>query len=656
MRVIPLSFPHPKRFHTTPTCGFAHRIATRLPASVTWTARVAIPSLALLLLAGSPVQAEQQWTLATQDTSLTIRSDGQTLPAITQLKTPTQPFNWTSQPSPLPLLSGVVRDGQTVPTHWQFQGAAVDNSNGTRLTLRYADDATGLTMTSEWWARPGAGPIRQASILTNAGRSPVGIPYQPTFALQLTAPQTGALQAWHFANDGGGGGLDPQGVYHDLVTGDFHRTLHTDPNAANSPIPLAVLDSAGNHGLYVGTEWSFGDIQIAATAPPPGQLNVTIQSGNIQNFQATLQPGQAFTVPPGFVGTYRGDIDAAGNSLRKYLFQHSMPAALRGDPGYPKVQWNAFTAAGKGPGSWDPAEKGFYPLIDDMTPLGFEEVMIDVGWWQTALGQDGDPNADPQDWPAGMKAAADYAHRHGIRFGLYWTDKQDMTTPAGRQTRADRIKKLFQQYSADMWRSDNTGGPVVTSDYWSVKGFYEMVDALQQQIPNFQWENCSSGGRIKDFGAMKRAVKIFNSDNFSELSQRKIFYDSSFAFHPMQLEGHLATAENNADTLRPKGAAALKSAFRSMSMGAPEWVLDAPNGGNGNAPWTDEEKQAVAACVNTYKTKIRPLIRNADLYHIFPRPDGRVWDGIEYYDPATGKGVVYIFKPDSPNDTQTITL
>ena len=35
----------------------------------------------------------------------------------------------------------------------------------------------------------------------------------------------------------------------------------------------------------------------------------------------------------------------------------------------------------------------------------------------------------------------------------------------------------------------------------------------------------------------------------------------------------------------------------------------------------------------------------ADLYHILPRPDGRKWDGIEYYDPAAGKGVVYLFKP-----------
>ena len=303
---------------------------------------------------------------------------------------------------------------------------------------------------------------------------------------------------------------------------------------------------------------------------------------------------------------------------------------------------------GKSPGSWDPVESKFYTLIDDMTNLGFEEAMIDVGWWQN-----GEPTVDTVDWSSGMKAAADYAKLKGLRFGLYWTDNADMTTDAGRKTRADRIKHLYQEHDADMWRSDNTHGPLITADYWSVKGFYEMVDGLANNIPNFQWENCSSGGRIKDYGAMKRSVKIFNSDTYTELDVRKVFYDSSFAMHPIQLEGHLGSVNG---AYRPQGATGMKYAFRTMSMGAPEWFIDAPNGGNGSAPWTEEEKAAISSAVATYKEKIRPLVRDANLYHIFPRPDGIAWDGIEYYDPQTKKGVVYIFKPNSTEDTRKIKL
>jgi hypothetical protein len=150
---------------------------------------------------------------------------------------------------------------------------------------------------------------------------------------------------------------------------------------------------------------------------------------------------------------------------------------------------------------------------------------------------------------------------------------------------------------------------------------------------------------------MRRAVKIFNSDTYSPLQVRQAFHDSSHAFHPAQLEGHLGSTDG---LYRPVGVNGMRFAFRSMSMGAPEWFLDAPNGGNGSAPWTQDEKNAVKACVNTYKTRIRPLVRQADLYHILPRPEGRNWDGIEYYDPIAGKGVVFLFKPSSEITTQLI--
>jgi hypothetical protein len=93
-----------------------------------------------------------------------------------------------------------------------------------------------------------------------------------------------------------------------------------------------------------------------------------------------------------------------------------------------------------------------------------------------------------------------------------------------------------------------------------------------------------------------------------------------------------------------------------MSLGAPEWFLDAPNGGNGGRPWTDEDKAAITSAVATYKTRIRPLVRSADLYHILPRPDGVNWDGIQYFDPAAGKGVIYLFKPSAVADTITLKL
>ena len=42
-----------------------------------------------------------------------------------------------------------------------------------------------------------------------------------------------------------------------------------------------------------------------------------------------------------------------------------------------------------------------------------------------------------------------------------------------------------------------------------------------------------------------------------------------------------------------------------------------------------------------YKRKLRPLIRDADLYHVSARPDGVHWDGVEYFD-ASAEGVSFM--------------
>jgi hypothetical protein len=52
------------------------------------------------------------------------------------------------------------------------------------------------------------------------------------------------------------------------------------------------------------------------------------------------------------------------------------------------------------------------------------------------------------------------------------------------------------------------------------------------------------------------------------------------------------------------------------------------------------------------------LFNSADIkvYHILPRADNHVWTGMEYYESKKQSGVVYIFKPDNNENTQTIKL
>jgi len=606
----------------------------------------------------------EAWTIATDDTRLTIGATREGQLVVYELSNPSVGWNWTKEPSAFDLPGKVLVDNVEQRVQWSFQEGVSDKTEGDKITLRFVCAEPSLVLESTWQARPGRGPIRHTMSIANKSGKRITFFEQPTVHLSLVPDEvplafgtkTTQLTLWSFHAEGNRG--DEPGIYRNDIREPFLRRIDTMPDDCKF-IPYAVLDSGGRHGVYVGIDWSYCRIAVAALdldspgTPPRGtplswDTTVRVRGGEYDKFRLDVAPGASFEVPPGFVGAYKGDLDDAGNSLRRYLFNYQMPKVVRDDPAYPKVQWNAFGATGKTRNGWDSVERKYYPAVDDMRELGFEEVMLDVGWWKGKT-QALEPDSDPEDWPSGMAKAAEYAHKAGMRFGLYWNKGENMADPIGRDRRMSHIKRLYNEYNADIWRSDNTAGPVVDSNYKSVKGFYEMLDQLYRDIPNFQWENCSSGGQIKDFGAMKRSAKIFSGDAYTIMDNRKRFYGGSYMFPPVQLMGHLTdygcTLEGD-----------VVYWFRSCSMGAPEWGFDAPNGGNGDKPWNDKQKQDVKKAVETYKTRIRPLVRNGDLYHILPRPDGKNWDGVQYYDPSTKKGVVYLFKPSLGSDTIIIKV
>lgn len=592
--------------------------------------------------AGEKINA---WTIGTEDTRLSVGATKQGQLVIYECANPAAGWNWTREPAVFPLVQTLVSPpGQTIK--WQFKDGQIDKALGQKLVLRFVAENPALELASEWWARPGRGPVRHTVRITNRSDKPIVIPEQTSMHADLAAPSdAGPLTMWTFHTDGPT--PDRTGIYRDAVTPGFQRQIVTHSNGAF--IPYALFDAGGKHGAYVGIEWGYCRIAAAAGEnDKPGAFRV--RGGEFADFRMTVAPGETLEAPPAFLGVYQGDADDAGNSLRKYLWNYSMPEFIRKDASYPKVQWNGFIATGTKAGSWKSEEKKYYPFVDDIAALGFEEVMLDVGWWQGGTGA-AEPVADPVNWPSGMTKAADYAHKAGLRFGLYWNKGEAMASPAGRAQRSKHIKQLYNEYKADMWRSDSTGGSVMGGGYAEVKGFYQMLDQLSAELPGFQWENCVCGGRIKDFGSMARAVKVFITDTYAEVHIRQAFYDGSYMYPPAQLEGCVGSTNGG---FQPKGVPALRFAWRSTSMGAPEWFLDAPNGGNTGRVWTAEEKAAVKKEVETYKTRIRPLVRNGDVYHILPRPNDRDWDGIQYYDPATRKGVAYLFKPGAAPDAMTI--
>jgi hypothetical protein len=627
--------------------------------------------ISILLL--SNCRNNNTWTLQTDDTRLVICINSNDELCISELANQSYGCNWAGPETIFRLTDSVSMDSISYKMHWIYKKGDIDYSDGTKLTLVFANESPAIELKSVWHARKGKGPIRHTMFITNNCGKTLTIYEQESLYLNLITPEENT-KVWYINDDGSS--PDSVGVYKDLLSDGYRKSLRISEDAKDW-IPFVVLDANSSHGLYIGWEWSIGRIDIDKKHDRGGTL---LMAGNGDNFRTDLIEGETFEIPPAFIGTYKGDIDDCGNSLRKYLFNYSMPAVLRNDEGFPRVEWNAFAATGKKQGSWDCVESKYYPLIDDIAPLGFEDIVIDVGWWSDKINKNPytgeepwthkDPFhyiADPVDWPSGMSAASEYAHERGMRFGLYsWIKPEYVLCDTGKNKIISELSYLFNDLKADFYRSDNiiifSGNTIPNAygkgqfahypedvGYWSTKGYYEVIDSMYSKIDRFYWENCSNGGRLKDYGTLKRAVRIQNQDTYYPINARQSFYDASYALHPMQI----SALTGSWSVWQASGSV---YEFRCSSMGSAVWHPDAPNGGNGGPVWTERQKDEIKKAVLTYKTKIRPLIRNGNLYHIFPRPDDIVWDGIEYFDPLMQKGVVYIFKPKSTVNTQSIKL
>lgn len=312
------------------------------------------------------------FVLRTDDTTLAVSVNADQKLLIRELSGP-DGWNWTADPSVFPLLERVDVAGVQISPAWAHTSSDLtkNNSAGVTLTMVFTCADPALELKLVWQARSGPGPVHLAMVITNTSNKVVTIYEQESLDVCVTGPGKDT-SVWYVRDDGAI--PDATGVYRDLLAENYRKELGI--SEGEDYIPLAVVDAGGAHGVYFGWEWSVGRIAISAHHAPAG---AHVKAGNGDAFKTDLAPGEKFEVPPAFLGAYQGDLDDMANSLHKYLFNHAVPAPLRQDASYPKVEWNAFAATGQGQGSWIPTETKYYPLIDDIAPLGFEDVVIDVG-------------------------------------------------------------------------------------------------------------------------------------------------------------------------------------------------------------------------------------------------------------------------------------
>ncbi len=661
---------------------------------------------ALGVIASASHRGLSQTTAAvqTEQTYLEVRA-ADTRPQIVRLGSGTN--SWRNDGSET-LLDSVVIAGRLVPVRWEFNGNA-SHVESHRVTFVYDCLSPKLRLTWEWRARASTGPIEHTIDIENLTAADIWIPMQDS--LQFRFPIDPKIELGQFYVEKGAGKPSAIGTHREVFpvgrdwTGTSSTYAHSATGEPREIIPFFAIENASTrNGWYVGVEFS-GRTRLTIKRDSNSLRGAVGLNPSPGPFRSRLKPGEAFHTPPVFVGAFSGGIDALGNVLRPWERKALTNPHAWKNPDYPVLVNNSW---GSG---MQVDEKLAERMIRDSAELGLEMFHLDAGWFRGV----GDWYPDPKKFPHGLAAVADYAHQHGLKFGLWvdWTQAGLDTKPGALNLRDPRVRdwtvsnlppgwrpapfkgqtidigepaahayaerevlRIIQSYRLDMLehdgylvaqgcaRDDHPHAPpdpsrmAVVKDegsyfvessnstdvsYHSVRAYYQIYAKLRQQHPNLLLEICNDGGRMVDFGSAAHGDYFSITDAYDPVSNRQAFYDTSYVLPAAMLECYV----EKWPTPRIEN---FRHMLRSGMLGWLTIMQDT------NA-WTEQEHAAAKDEFHLYKKQLRPLIRDADMYHIAPRPDGVHWDGIEFLDGRRGRGVIYAFRGSNEAEVEhTFTL
>jgi alpha-galactosidase len=594
-------------------------------------------------------------------------------------------------------------DGKQIAVQWNLSHGK-SNNEAHRIAYVYESASPKLRITWEWTARADYGPTEHRIKIENLDSREIWIPFIDSIRLEWKAERGVSFN--HVYVEKGAGIPSSEGT-HRLSLPAEYRWLGTSSTYAHPGegepreiIPWSFVErtDAQQSAWYVGIEFS-GRTRIELIRKDGSLLANAGLNPNPAPFKFRIKPGESFLTPTVFLGGATGGVDVAGNTLRRWVRQVLTNAETWKNPNYPVLVNN----------SWGSGmaidEKLAYKMLSDSADLQFEMFHIDAGWFRGV----GDWYPDPEKFPNGLASIADEAHRLGLKFGLWvdWTQAAldtgrealnvrdpkvngwavadtpadwkpepfkgqtiDLGVPEARDWAQTEVNRIVNDYHLDMLehdgylvaqgcaRKDHPHAPPdpsnltirkAASSYWvessnstdvsyhATQAYYSIHSNLRARHPGLLLEICNDGGRMIDFGSATHGDYFSITDAYDPLSNRRAFYDTSHVLPAAMLETYV----EKWPTPRIENFLYM---LRSGMMGWLTIMLD-------TTAWTPEQRKAAKMAFAVYKAGLRPLIRDADLYHVSDRPDGIHWDGLEYFDAAKGRGVLYAFRGSTQTES-----
>ncbi|MGB9078679.1 MAG: alpha-galactosidase [Terracidiphilus sp.] len=601
-----------------------------------------------------------------------------------------------------PLPSSILRNAISLPLVWNFN-SALSHTSPRVLSFVYESKTPHLRLTWQWELRASSGPIQHHVTVQNLDTGELWLPLLDSLRLDFLYPAQATLR--NFYVEKGADTPSPQGTHLDTISDRYHWTgksstyAHPEPGEAREIIPFEFVSSADapHAGWFAGIEFS-GRTRIALERNGTSLRTLLGLNPDPGPFRTRILPGATFESPTIFLGASTGGPDGVGNQLRPWVRAVLGNPRTWSDPHYPLTVNNSW-------GSGMQVDEALaLRMIHASKQLGLEMFHLDAGWFRGV----GDWYPDPLKFPHGLAPLADAAHAQGLRFGLWvdWTQAGldtepgalnvrkipdwlvtdlppawkpeafkgqtvDLGVPAVHRYLASEVDRIVRDNHLDMlehdgylvaqgcMRDDHPHAPPdrasikITHDsgfdfvrasnstdvsYHAVRAYYDIYAQLRRAHPGLLFEICNDGGRMVDFGSAAHGDYFSITDTYDPLSNRRAFYDASFLLPPPMLESYV----EKWPAPQPENFLYM---LRSGMMGWFTLMQD-------TSSWTPAQRDTARQAIALYKEKLRPLLRDAQLYHVSARPDGVHWDAIEYWDNAQQKGVVYAFRGSDPNESR----
>ncbi len=642
-------------------------------------------------LAHAPSRAASA-DLATADTLVRVQATEGRL-ALISLQCRRSGREWALGDStpPIPLIASAHVNGQERPLAWKL--ARVRRNGKKQAVFTFHCQKPALELRSGWKAAPGPGPVEHTLEITNHSNQTLLLPLQTSLRFDVRAPVGHPLTHWWVEK--GGSFPSDSGAHHEPIASGYQSSLLSTPyggdGADRDAIPwTAVQDEMAREGWYVGIEFS-GRVSLSLNRLPSSakagtEVETELGLDNAEPAQTRLLPGETWQAPAVFVGCYSGDVDDGSNRLHRWVESELRPPVH--DPHYPLLTLNSW---GSGMAVDEPLARR---MIADAVSLGLEMFHIDAGWFRAV----GDWRSIPAKFPHGLAEISDIAHANGLKFGLWvgWTqggvepdaedrgailnvfapDRRDWFThdyppdwkPSDftganlclADTAADDwclslLDRLVSEFHLDMLEHDQpmivdscarTDHPHTDSPadiaYRAARGYYRVYDALRAKHPRLLFEDCVNGGHTVDYGIARQVDYISITDTYSPLANRRAFYDASRALPPSMCECYVQNEPVKTPT-------EFRAMLRSGMMGWFTLMCD-PN------QWTAEQHSIARRQFSLYKTRLRPLIRGGNLYHLTERPDGVRWDAVQYADTSGRQAALMAFRGTGPEESRLFRL